>query len=113
MTLAIGNAFNSFSQYPVSGATSEDSHRLLHDVRWIALELLGLGFGIMILSSVTSGLWIQAGERNVLAIRKHVYSAVTRKDLVWFDTETGKDSQADMGVGGLMAAFTKYNRLIS
>ena len=63
------------------------------------------------LSSLTSCLWIWTGERNLLAMRKCVYAAVTKKDLVWFDTKT-EDSN-DLGAGGLMAKFAKYVFLIS
>ena len=58
------------------------------------------------LSSVTSSLWIWTGERNLLAVRKCVYNAVTRKDLVWFDTKT--EESGDLGAGGLMAKFARY-----
>ncbi|KAI0703024.1 P-loop containing nucleoside triphosphate hydrolase protein [Cytidiella melzeri] len=107
MTLVVGKVFNAFSQYPVFGANEVDKHRLLHDTRTTAFELLGLAFGAFMLSSITSSLWIWTGERNLLAVRKRVYHSVTRKDLVWFDTETGKDSEDDLGAGGLMAKFTR------
>ena len=41
----------------------------------------------------------------MLAMRKCVYAAVTKKDLVWFDTKT-EDSN-DLGAGGLMAKFAR------
>jgi ATP-binding cassette, subfamily B (MDR/TAP), member 1 len=107
MTLVVGRVFNAFSNFPISGATDEDRHRLLHDTRMTAFELVGLACGAFLLSSMTSSLWIWTGERNLLAVRKRVYSAVTRKDMVWFDTETGRDSEDDLGAGGLMAKFTR------
>ncbi len=53
-----------------------------------------------------SSLWIWTGERNLLAIRKHVYKSVTRKDLLWFDTKC--EDSTGLGAGGLMAKFAKY-----
>ena len=40
--------------------------------------------GALALSSITSSLWIWTGERNLRAVRKKVYAAVTQKDMVWF-----------------------------
>lgn len=113
MTLVVGQVFDAFSQFPISGATEDDKHRLLHKTRMGALELLGLAFGAFLMSSITSSLWIWTGERNLVAVRKRVYHAVTRKDLVWFDLETGKGSEDDLGAGGLMAKFTRYVQLDS
>ena len=108
MTLVVGKVFDAFSDFPISGATQDDKHRLLHNTRNGALELLGLAFGAFLMSSITSSLWIWTGERNLVAVRKRVYHSVTRKDLVWFDLETGKDSEDDLGAGGLMAKFTRF-----
>lgn len=108
MTLVIGNVFNAFARFPLSNATQSDKDTLRHDVGVTAIELLGLAVGALALSSLTSSLWIWTGERNLLAVRKRVYNAVTRKDLVWFDTETGKNAEDNLGAGGLMAKFTRY-----
>ena len=107
MTLVIGRVFDAFANFPLSGATPTDRHTLLHDVGMTAIELVGLAVGALALGSVTSSLWIWTGERNLLAVRKRVYAAVTRKDLVWFDTQAGKDTEDTLGAGGLMAKFTK------
>ena len=70
--------------------------------------LVGLAVGALALGSLTSSLWIWTGERNLVAVRKRVYAAVTRKELVWFDTQAGKESEdSTLGAGGLMAKFTK------
>lgn len=107
MTLVIGKVFDSFAHFPLSGATQSDKNTLRHDIGLTAVELVGLAVGALALSSLTSCLWIWTGERNVLAVRKRVYSSVTRKELIWFDTETGKDSEDNLGAGGLMAKFTR------
>lgn len=114
MTFVVGQSFNAFADFPLSDPTSTDKHKLLHSVGISALELIGLGLGVLALSSITSSLWILTGERNLKAIRSMVYDAVTTKDMVWFDTKMGADdsvttaeSDGPIGAGGLMAKFTR------
>lgn len=107
MTLVIGKVFDSFANFPLSGATEDDKHLLLHDIAMTAIELVGLAVGALALGSVTSSLWIWTGEKNLLAVRKRIYNAVTHKDLVWFDTQAGKDTEDSLGAGGLMAKFSR------
>ncbi|KAG6899416.1 hypothetical protein C0993_010453 [Termitomyces sp. T159_Od127] len=112
MTYLIGQVFAAYAHYPLSGATQDDKDRLLHQISLAAIELVALAVGALVLSSVTSCFWIWTGERNLLALRQRVYSAVTGKDMVWFDSKTGADSessndQGPLGAGGLMAKFTR------
>jgi ATP-binding cassette, subfamily B (MDR/TAP), member 1 len=80
------------------------------------LELLSLAFGSFALGSLTSSLWIWTGEMNVMALRKRVYRAVTKKDMVWFNTKMGAEGtvqsadgeQGPLGAGGLMSTFTRF-----
>lgn len=117
MTYVIGQAFNSFAQFPLTPHPPKAAKdALLHGIGIAALELIGLAVGSLALSSLTSCLWIWTGERNVMALRKRVYNAVTRKDMVWFDTKMGAEGnvqsaegdQGPLGAGGLMAKFTRY-----
>ena len=108
MTLVIGKVFDAFAHFPLSDATSSDKGKLRHDVGVTAIALTGLAVGALALSSLTSSLWIWTGERNLLAVRKMVYSSVTRKDLVWYDTRADKDANDKLGAGGLMAKFARY-----
>lgn len=119
MTFVIGQAFAAFAQFPLTpNPPQEAKDALLRSVGIAALELVGLAVGSLALSSVTSCLWIWAGERNVMALRKKVYTAVTGKDMVWFDTKMGaegagalqsaEEDQGPLGAGGLMAKFTRY-----
>ena len=115
MTIVVGQSFNAFAQFPLSGATQADKDHLLHAIALTALELVGLAVGALALSSVTSSLWIWTGEYNVMALRKRVYEAVTNKDMVWFDTKMGAEGnvqssnpdQGPIGAGGLMAKFAR------
>ncbi|KAG6851298.1 hypothetical protein H0H93_011734 [Arthromyces matolae] len=112
MTYVVGQTFAAFAQYPLSGATEQDKHKLLHGVGIAAVELIALALGALTLSSVTSCLWIWTAERNLLAIRRRVYDAVVNKDMVWFDSKLGAESdsaqnQGPLGAGGLMAKFTR------
>ncbi|KAG6898287.1 hypothetical protein C0992_000732 [Termitomyces sp. T32_za158] len=112
MTYLIGQVFAAYATYPLSGATQADKDKLLHEISIAAIELVALAVGALVLSSVTSYLWIWTGERNLLALRRRVYDAVTNKDMVWFDSKTGAESdpsedQGPLGAGGLMAKFTR------
>ncbi|KAM5532993.1 hypothetical protein V8D89_013335 [Ganoderma adspersum] len=115
MTYVIGRSFDSFAAFPTGPNPSDDAKRkLLNGVGLAALELVGLAIGALALSSVTSCLWIWTGERNLVAVRKRIYAAVTQKDMVWFDTKMGSDESIQsvegdgpIGAGGLMANFAR------
>ncbi|OCH94561.1 P-loop containing nucleoside triphosphate hydrolase protein [Obba rivulosa] len=114
MTFVIGQAFDAFADFPVTPNPPQSAkQQLLHSVGITAIELLALAVGALALSSVTSSLWIWAGERNLMAVRKRVYAAVTHKDMVWFDTKMGADESVQtegdgpVGAGGLMAKFAR------
>ncbi|KAF5373490.1 hypothetical protein D9615_009430 [Tricholomella constricta] len=112
MTFVVGQAFAAFARYPLSDPSSQDKDRLLRDVGLAAIQLVALAVGALALSSVTSCLWIWTGERNVLALRRRVYEAVTGKEMVWFDAKMGAESDptedhGPLGAGGLMAKFTR------
>ena len=114
MTVVIGQAFDAFAQFPLSDPTEADKARLRSDVGLAALQLLALAAGALALSSLTSALWISAGERNVMRLRTKVYDAVTTRDMEWFDTKMGAEDaivstegDGPVGAGGLMAKFAR------
>lgn len=115
MTIAVGQAFDAFAKFPLSNPTQEDKDKLLRGVGISALTLLGLAAAALVLSSITSSLWIAAGERNLRALRRRVYHVITNKEMVWFDKKMGSDDSvktADdedgpIGAGGMMAQFVK------
>lgn len=114
MTLVVGNVFDAFAQFPVTGATAADAARLKRDIGIAAAELIALGVGAAALGSVTSALWIATGERNVRRVRERVYDCVMAREMGWFDTAMGdEDSNAEgitegnAGAGGLMAKFNR------
>jgi ATP-binding cassette, subfamily B (MDR/TAP), member 1 len=112
MTRVVGAQFDVFAAHPLHGATAADNRALLHGVGLAALELLGLALAALVLSSVTSSLWICAGERNVASVRKTVFARVANMPMAWFDTHMGTDGavQAEdgpIGAGGLMAKFAR------
>lgn len=109
MTFVVGQAFNSFAEFPLSNPTQADKDALLRGVGLAAVELVGLAVGSMALGSITSALWIWVGEINVAAVRRHVYARVAKKEIVWFDLNLGSgDASGDVvGAGGLMAKFSK------
>ncbi|KAI0942984.1 hypothetical protein AcV7_002254 [Taiwanofungus camphoratus] len=115
MTYVVGQSFDSFAKFPTTPNPPHSAKtQLLHGVGLAALELVGLAFGALALSSVTSSLWIWTGERNLMAVRKRVYAAVTKKDMIWFDTRMGAEDSVQavegdgpLGAGGLMAKFAR------
>ncbi|KZT65220.1 P-loop containing nucleoside triphosphate hydrolase protein [Daedalea quercina L-15889] len=115
MTYVVGESFNAFANFPTTPNPSESAKTsLLHGVGLAAIELVALAAGALALSSITSSLWIWTGERNLMAVRKRVYAAVTQKDMVWFDTKMGAEDSIQavegdgpLGAGGLMAKFAR------
>jgi ATP-binding cassette, subfamily B (MDR/TAP), member 1 len=113
MTLVLGNVFNTFAKFcRIESPTSSDRTNLKHDVAISALELLALAAGSIALSSLTSFLWILAGERNSLMIRQKVYASVASREMAWFDTKMGAEEgktegDGSTGAGGLMAKFAR------
>ena len=120
MTFVVGQAFDTFAQFPLTPNPPQAAKdALLRGVGLAALELIGLAFGSLALGSITSCLWIWAGEINAISLRKAVYTAVTQKDMVWFDMHMGategtvqatteENQQGPIGAGGLMAKFSRY-----
>jgi len=119
MTFVVGQAFDTFAQFPLTPNPPQAAKdALLRGVGLAALELIGLAFGSLALGSITSCLWIWAGEINAISLRKAVYTAVTQKDMVWFDMHMGAtegtvqattedNQQGPIGAGGLMAKFSR------
>ncbi|KAG9310094.1 P-loop containing nucleoside triphosphate hydrolase protein [Chiua virens] len=118
MTYVVGQSFNTFAAFPLTPNPSNAAKdALLHGVGFAALELVALGFAALIMSSVTSSLWIWTGEWNVVELRRQVYHAVVHHQMEWFDTQMGNDNPtevqgmggdgAPIGAGGLMAKFAK------
>ncbi|KAG8216217.1 P-loop containing nucleoside triphosphate hydrolase protein [Butyriboletus roseoflavus] len=118
MTYVIGQSFNTFAAFPLTPNPSQAAKdALLRGVGFVALELVALGVGALVMSSVTSSLWIWAGEWNVIELRRKVYDAVVHKQMEWFDRQMGSDNptnvqnmggeSAPVGAGGLMARFAR------
>lgn len=115
MTQVVGQAFNAFSEFPLSNPSQQAKHNLIHGVGFAALELVGLAAGQLAFSSVQSCMWIWVGERNVMRLRKQVYDAVSTKSMTWYDLKLGGDADTTtekVGAGGLMAKFNKFVFLV-
>jgi ATP-binding cassette, subfamily B (MDR/TAP), member 1 len=61
----------------------------LRGIGFVALELAALAVGAFALSNITSRLWGWTGEHNAKAVQKLVYTAVTEKEMLWFDLQMG------------------------
>ncbi|KDQ51622.1 hypothetical protein JAAARDRAFT_40847 [Jaapia argillacea MUCL 33604] len=114
MTYVIGQSFDAFAAFPLTPNPPESAKRaLLNGVGLAAIELVALAVGALVLSSITSCLWIWVGERNVMRLRTRVYESVTQKEMIWFDTKLGSEgsvqsvAEGPVGAGGLMAQFAK------
>lgn len=118
MTYVIGQSFNTFAAFPLTPNPSQEAKdALLRGVGFAALELVALGVGALVMSSVTSSLWIWTGEWNVVELRRRVYDAIVHNQMEWFDRQMGSDNPtnvldmggegAPIGAGGLMAKFAR------
>ncbi|KAG0696805.1 P-loop containing nucleoside triphosphate hydrolase protein [Suillus ampliporus] len=120
MTYAVGQAFNALSAFPLTPNPPQSAKdALLHGVGLAAIELVALGISALVMSSVTSSLWISTGEHNVVELRRLVYQSVVKKEMSWFDLRMGVDGSAPaghvedtsedspVGAGGLMAKFAR------
>ena len=120
MTIVVGNAFNTFAQFPLSPLPPQQQAAaqatLLHQIGLSCLELVALAVGSVALGSLTSSLWIWVGEINAMSVRTVVYQTVVAKEMVWFDTHLGAGDQptvddssnGPLGAGGLMAKFARF-----
>jgi len=117
MTLVIGRSFDAFATFPLTNPSKSDKDHLLHNVADAAIQLVLLAVGALTLSTITSSLWIYTGECNIIALRKLVYDAVSRKDMTWFDTKMGAEGtvqaiehtdEGPLGAGGFMSTFSKF-----
>ncbi|KAL4066261.1 P-loop containing nucleoside triphosphate hydrolase protein [Scleroderma yunnanense] len=120
MTYVVGRSFNAFAAFPLTPNPPQSAKDdLLHGVGFAAVELVALGIAALVMSSVTSSLWIWTGEHNVAELRRQVYRAVVNMQMEWFDRRMGADdaspapgvqdasSNAPIGAGGLMAKFAR------
>lgn len=114
MTRVIGQAFDAFSNFPLTPDPPETAKMaLLRSVGSAALQLIALAFGALAMGTIMSALWICVGENNVQALRQHVYETVANRNLEWFDrnmavdVEDGTGDNGAVGAGGLMAKFSR------
>ncbi|KAG1805465.1 P-loop containing nucleoside triphosphate hydrolase protein [Suillus subaureus] len=120
MTYAVGQSFNAFAAFPLTSSPPQSAKdALLHGVGIAAIELVALGISALVMSSITSSLWISTGEHNVVELRRLVYQSVVNKEMSWFDLRMGVDGSAPaghvqdtsedspVGAGGLMARFAR------
>lgn len=120
MTYAVGQSFNAFAAFPLTHNPPQSAKdALLHGVGMAAIELVALSISALVMSSITSSLWISTGEHNVVELRRLVYQSVVNKEMSWFDLRMGVDGSAPaghvqdtsedspVGAGGLMAKFAR------
>ncbi|KAG2051748.1 hypothetical protein BDR06DRAFT_915985 [Suillus hirtellus] len=120
MTYAVGQSFNAFAAFPLTlNPPQSAKDALLHGVGIAAIELIALSISALVMSSITSSLWISTGEHNVVELRRLVYQSVVNKEMSWFDLRMGVDGSAPagqvqdtsedspIGAGGLMAKFAR------
>ncbi|KAG2130150.1 P-loop containing nucleoside triphosphate hydrolase protein [Suillus bovinus] len=98
MTYAVGQSFNAFAAFPLTPNPPQSAKdALLHGVGIAALELVALSLSALVMSSITSSLWISTGEHNVVELRQLVYRSVVNKEMSWFDLQMGIDGSAHAG----------------
>ena len=111
MTLVVGQAFDTFAQYPITSNPSQEARsELLRGIGLVALYLAAIAAGTFLFSGALSALWIWFGERTVMRLRRLVYAAVASREMEWFDLGAGADQgegEESVGAGGLMAKFAR------
>ena len=121
MTRILGYVFNAYTEYSraslsPTGASQADKDLLTSRVRTGAFELVGLGFGTIIVGTAMMTMWIYIGEKVTSRWRSRVFFAINEKPMEWFDKGMGagedsrakqKGGAASMGAAGLMARFTR------
>ncbi|EJU01500.1 P-loop containing nucleoside triphosphate hydrolase protein [Dacryopinax primogenitus] len=106
MTQVIGEAFDAFANFPVTGATSADASTLFRSVGITSAELGGLAVGVMAVSCTGSSLWVRCSERVCRTIRERVFVSVVGREMQWFDMQATQEG-GDINAGGMQAKFTE------
>lgn len=115
MSIIIGDAFAVFSAYPLDNslATSEQKQALISGINTTCIKLAIAGGIAALLNYMSQALWQRHGEALTARLREAVYLGVQGKKMEWFDmgmgmSETEGEDGETVGVGGLMAKFTRW-----
>ncbi|KZT55004.1 P-loop containing nucleoside triphosphate hydrolase protein [Calocera cornea HHB12733] len=106
MTQVIGEAFDAFANFPVTGATANDANTLFHSVGITSAELGALAVGVMAVSCVGSSLWVRVSERICRTVRERVFVSVVGREMEWFDLQVSKEG-GDGNAGGMQTKFAQ------
>ena len=114
MSKVIGEVFDVFVLFPVdaSMATQAQKDALSAGVRINTIKLVGAGAAALILNYAKGALWSRHGEILLDRLRKAVFDGIQNKGMSWFDLGMGmrdedQEEGETVGVGGLMAKFTR------
>lgn len=109
MTVVVGQAFDTFAHF-TSNPSQDARGELLRAIGLVTLYLAAIAVGTFFFSGAISALWIWFGERTVMRLRRLVYTAVSSREIEWFDLGAGADlgeGDENIGAGGLMAKFAR------
>lgn len=109
MTVVVGQAFDTFAHF-TSNPSQDARAELLRGIGLVTLYLAAIAAGTFFFSGAISALWIWFGERTVMRLRRLVYTAVSSREIEWFDLGAGADlgeGEESIGAGGLMAKFAR------
>lgn len=119
MTILIGDAFTSFSLFPLNplAATADERTLLTSSISGIALKLTLLGLVGLALNVVVVASWVVYGEGVARATRGRVFESVMARGMEWFDGGMGMkgggekmeegEKEENVGAGGLMGKFAR------
>ncbi|KZO99159.1 P-loop containing nucleoside triphosphate hydrolase protein [Calocera viscosa TUFC12733] len=106
MTQVIGEAFDAFANFPVSGASADDARTLFYSVGITSAEFGALAVGVMAVSCAGSSLWVRVSERVCRTVRERVFVSVVGREMEWFDMQVSKEG-GDGNAGGMQTKFAQ------
>ncbi|KAE8250579.1 hypothetical protein A4X13_0g4590 [Tilletia indica] len=117
LTHILREAFDAFAKFNPTGAptqaVSEEAKRALKSaIGTTVWQLVLLAGATLLLNLVSMSAWTSLGERTASRARMDCYTAVSGKDIAWFDQGMVLDAQADSKGEGQSAAglATKFSR---
>lgn len=114
MSKVIGEVFDVFVLFPIDASTATQAQKdaLSAGVKVNTMKLVGAGSAALVLNYAKGALWTRHGEILVDRLRKAVFEGIQNKGMAWFDLGMGmreedQEEEETVGVGGLMAKFTR------
>ncbi|CAD6887555.1 unnamed protein product [Tilletia laevis] len=117
LTQILREAFDAFAKFNPSGepinAVPEEAKKVLkHAIATVVWQLVLLAVATLVLNLISMTAWTSLGERTASRARTDCYTAISEKDIAWFDQGMVQDTESDQKEAGQSAAglATKFSR---